>query len=160
MKVADMNYFEIKKEIKAIFADHFEKADQESLEELENMTLPKGFRQLYQDINPTEELKIGKFVFLPLHRLIDLNIWDAPSNKLYELGFAVVGLTDDNQYYCLNTQEKNSAGKYDVLLLDPSKKFSDNNRKQCRTAMKFLGNSLESLLTKELTFCKKKFARK
>jgi hypothetical protein len=55
--------------------------------------------------------------------------------------------------------EKNSAGRYDVLL-DPSKKFSDNNRKQCRTAMKFLGNSLETLLAKELTFCKKKLAKK
>jgi hypothetical protein len=151
-----MNYKEINKELKKLLPKSFINSAKDDLDELDGMTFPRGFKGLYDETSPKENIVIGKFVFLKLEDLIDLNVWDNEGSKLYEEGFSIVGLNDNEDFVCLNTPEKNKAGFNDVLLANRETKIITGNRKMLRNKMKFLSESFEEFLSKELKFFKKK----
>ena len=150
-----MTLEEINKELVKMFPDQFEDLDANELKELKKMQFPEGFAKLYQGKTPIDKITIGYFNFLRLQDLINENIWDAPGENLYELGFTIVGTSPDDQFYCVNMAQVNRANTNEVLLVDPDEEYAGLTAKEARQKMKLLNSSFEAFLSREFEFLKK-----
>ena len=155
-----MTLAEINNELVKMFPDQFEDLEANELKELKNMQFPEGFSQLYHGKTPIDVIAIGHFNFMRLQDLINENIWDSPGEDLYELGFTIVGTSADDQFYCVNMNQKNKGNANDVLLVDPDEDYAGLTAKEARQKMKMLSGSFADFLSREFEFLKKASKKK
>lgn len=150
MKLADMMA-----EIVKLVPDLFEETDKKEFDELKKLGLPREFADMYKAMSPINRVEVGRFVLLRLHDLINENIWDSPGEDLFARGFAVIGLSQDGNYFCLDLNKTNKLGFNDVVLADVSKDMSSIPENEMRKNLVHIHANFAGFLEKELKFMRK-----